>query len=74
MSQVDYCGVVKTQLMDYYKGLNERTVSLSEEVVIVDGLTGEWDRILLAPVGLRDELRYTRDEILWWMHYEENML
>lgn len=65
---------IKQQLWDYYKKMNEYAMSLAEEGISIDLFTGVAQKILYAPVGLRDELTFIRDEIEFWMTYERGML
>jgi len=68
--EVNYCGVVKQQLWDYYRRLNDYAASLAREVVLVNILTGETSVELVAPSGLKDELAFTREEIKFWQEHE----
>jgi len=70
MNQVDYYGVVKKELMDYYKKTKEYALSLAQEVTMIDLFSGERIVELVIPSGLRSELIFTRDEIERWQNYE----
>ena len=48
-------------------------MSLAEEVITIDIFSGLAGKALYAPLGLRDELGYTRDEITLWVKYGENL-
>jgi len=61
---------IKQQLWDYYKKVNEYAMSIAEEVISIDLFMGTAEKTLYAPLGLRDELIFTRDEIEKWMKYE----
>jgi hypothetical protein len=62
---------IKQQLWDYYRKVNEYSMSLAEEIIFVNLLTGAHTTELFIPSGLRDELNFTEDEIRLWQKYEE---
>ena len=64
---------IKQQLLDYYKRVNAYAMSLAEEVITIDLFSGTAEKILYAPLGLRDELNFIRDEIERWEKYGENL-
>ena len=64
---------IKQQLLDYYKRVNAYAMSLAEEVITIDIFSGLAGKALYAPLGLRDELSFLRDEIELWINYEENL-
>lgn len=73
MMDINYFGVVKEQLWGYYRQITDMASILAEEYVGVNLFTGERQRVLMAPVGLRDELVFTKDEIELWMQYERDL-
>jgi len=64
---------IKQQLLDYYKKVNEYALSIAEEFIAIDLFSGIAEKILYAPLGLRDELNFIRDEIERWNKYGENL-
>jgi len=64
---------IKQQLLDYYNKVNEYAMSIAEEIITIDLFSGTAEKHLYAPLGLRDELGFTRDEIELWINYERNL-
>lgn len=73
MSRVDYFGVVKQQLWDYYQRMNEHASSLGRKVEAMDPFTGATATYLFIPSGLKSEIDFTREEIERWISYERNL-
>jgi len=64
---------ISQQLLDYYGKVNEYAMSIAEEVITIDLFSGTAGKGLYAPLGLRDELNFIRDEIERWKKYGENL-
>lgn len=62
---------IKQQLWDYYKKMNEYAAKLAYEVTLIDIFSGEQSTKTFIPLGLRDEIIFTRDEIGAWQKYEK---
>lgn len=57
---------IKQQLVDYYQKRNDYALSLAEEAIVINRVSGIISKELIIPIGLRDELGFIEEEILMW--------